>query len=294
MTLIPTLSPWHMARRCFASLLASIIVAAVAPAAAGAHQPSVSTAAAHTDEDSVILSPQQERTLTSQTKAASSSDAASAAAAVSPDPGQVGQWGPLVNWPVVPVFVALLANGKVLAYDSIGDHATESYPVQDHTRATVWDPTDGSFTPVNVTTGFNIFCSGLAHLMDGSIFVAGGNKNQQLDGIPQTHIFDPNTNTWSLGPTMYAGRWYPSVTPLNNGETLITSGRMDNSGNAIMPEVRRNDGTLRPLTTASLDLPLYPWIDVAPDGKAFYSGPDPTMRSLDTVSCRRLADPRLP
>ena len=76
---------------------------------------------------------------------------------------------------------------------------------------------------------------------------------------------------------MYAGRWYPSVTPLSNGETLITS------GGPPMPEVRRNDGTLRPLTTASLDLPLYPWIDVAPDGKAFYSGPDPTMRSLDTT-----------
>ena len=37
------------------------------------------------------------------------------------------------------------------------------------------------------------------------------------------------------------------------------------------------------LNSASLDLPLYPWIDVAPDGHAFYSGPDQTMRSLDTV-----------
>ena len=28
---------------------------------------------------------------------------------------------------------------------------------------------------------------------------------------------------------------------------------------------------------------MYPWIDVAPDGRAFYSGPDQTMRSLDTT-----------
>ena len=50
-----------------------------------------------------------------------------------------------------------------------------------------------------------------------------------------------------------------------------------------MPEVRKTDGGLRALNTASLNLPLYPWIDVAPDGRAFYSGPDQTMRSLDTA-----------
>ena len=189
----------------------------------------------------------------------------------------MGQWGPVVDWPVVAVNVALLENGKVLAYDSVGDNAAESYPVHDHTRATVWDPATGTQTPVNVTTGYNIFCSGLAHLMDGSLFVAGGNKNAQLEGIVQTHVFNPQTNTWSLGPNMAAGRWYPSVTPLGNGELLITEGGPDT------PEVRKTDGGLRALNTASLNLPLYPWIDVAPDGRAFYSGPSQTMRSLDTA-----------
>ena len=218
-----------------------------------------------------------ERRLEQHTKAVTAADAAAAAATVTGSADQVGQWGPVVDWPVVAVHMALLPNGKVLAYDSMGDNATESYPVQDHTRATVWDPATGAQTPVNVATGYNIFCSGLAHLMDGSLFVAGGTKDPQLDGIVQTHLFDPNTNTWSLGPNMAAGRWYPSVTPLSNGETLITSGGPD------MPEVRKIDGGLRALNTASLNLPLYPWFDVAPDGRAFYSGPDPTMRSLDTA-----------
>ena len=39
---------------------------------------------------------------------------------------------------------------------------------------------------------------------------------------------------------------------------------------------------MRALSTASLSLPLYPWMDVAPDGRAFYSGPDQTLRALDT------------
>ncbi len=72
---------------------------------------------------------------------------------------------------------------------------------------------------------------------------------------------------------MAAGRWYPSVTPLTNGEMLITS------GGPVIPEVRKTDGTLRTLSTAPQDLPLYPWMDVAPDGRVFYSGPDPTCGS---------------
>jgi hypothetical protein len=74
---------------------------------------------------------------------------------------------------------------------------------------------------------------------------------------------------------MAAGRWYPSVTPLNDGEMLITEGGPN------VPEVRETDGDLRALSTASLNLPLYPWMDVAPNGRAFYSGPSTTMRSLN-------------
>ena len=66
----------------------------------------------------------------------------------------------------------------------------------------MWDPATGTQTPVDVDTGFNIFCSGLAHLPDGRMFIAGGNKDQQFNGIVQTHIFDPGTNLWGLGPNM--------------------------------------------------------------------------------------------
>ena len=253
------------------------ILATGAPKAALAHEEPTSTVQGHVEEDSVAHSPAEERRLGRRTRAATAADAEAAAAAVTGNEHQVGQWGPVVDWPVVAVHAALLENGKVLAYDSVGDNATETYPVQDHTRATVWDPATGTQTPVWVTTGYNIFCSGLAHLMDGSLFVAGGTKNAQFDGIVQTHIFDSDTNTWSLGPNMAEGRWYPSVTPLGNGEMLITEGRPDT------PEVRKTDGALRTLNTASLNLPLYPWIDVAPDGRAFYSGPNQTLRSLDTA-----------
>ena len=239
------------------------------------HTHDVNTPAGHQAEDEVVHDAATEARLNSETRLRSAWASQATAAAVATDPGQVGQWGPVVDWPVVGIHVALLPNGKVLAWDSVGDAATETFPVHDFTRATVYDPITGTHTPATVDTGFNIFCAGFAHLFDGSLFIAGGNKNAQLQGIVQTHLFNPATNDWSLGPNMAAGRWYPSVTPLTNGEMLITEGGPDT------PEVRKTDGTLRTLSTASLNLPLYPWLDVAPDGRVFYSGPDQTLRKLD-------------
>ncbi len=236
-------------------LAVSVALIVIVPPAAVGHPGRVTTDAEHIAEDTAAHDRATEPRLTRQTRTATAADSLAAAAAVAGNEHEVGSWGPLVDWPVVGVHVALLPNGKVLAYDSVGDRATETFPVHDFTRATVWDPATGTQTPVNVT-GYNVFCSGLAHLMDGNLFLAGGNRSAALDGIVQTHVFNYQTNTWSLGPNMAAGRWYPTVTPLRNGEMLITEGGPD------IPEVRTTDGSLRRLTTASLNLPLYPWIHV--------------------------------
>jgi hypothetical protein len=257
------------------ALTLSLAVALGAPGVALAQD--IHTAAGHHAEDQVVHDAATEARLNRETRLRSAAASKATAAAVAANPGKAGRWGPVVDWPVVGIHVALLPNGKMLAWDSVGDRATETFPVHDFTRATVYDPATGTHTPVNVDTGYNVFCSGFAHLTDGSLFLAGGNKDAQLNGIVETHLFNPANNDWSLGPNMAAGRWYPSVTPLTNGEMLITEGGPD------IPEVRRTDGTLRTLSTASLGLPLYPWLDVAPDGRAFYSGPDQTLRKLDAA-----------
>lgn len=234
----------------------------------------VATPHGHEAEDNVSLTPREEAQLSHESSVKNAA-ARAKVPAVTGSPDVVGQWGPVVDWPVVAVGAALLSNGKVLAYDSVDDQATETSPVQDHTRATLWDPTTGSQTDVTLNDGTNIFCSGLAHLPSGNLYVAGGTKDQQLDGIVQTHYFAWSTGTWSLGVNMAYPRWYPTVTAMGNGKMLITS------GGAKIPEVRQQNGTLRQLSSASLGLPLYPWVNVAPDGRAFDSGPDQTMRSLN-------------
>ena len=112
------------------------------------------------------------------------------------------------NTPVVPVFQAVLPNGKVLMWDSVGDKSVDTYPDHTFTRAVVWDPATDTSKQVNVS-GYNIFCAGFAQLADGRVLVAGGNKNPAQDGIVQTHIFDWRTETWTRGPDMNAARWYP-------------------------------------------------------------------------------------
>jgi hypothetical protein len=249
---------------------------AVAHAGAASDSDGPTTGPEHAAEDFPVHDVAAEPGLAQRTRAATERDALAAAQAVAGPPSAVGTWGPLMDWPVVGVHEALLPDGTVLVYDSVGDHATESYPDQTFSRAMIWDPTTGSQTRVDVDTGYNIFCSGAAHLVDGTLFVAGGNKDQQLHGIVQTHLFDAGDHGWRLGPNMAVGRWYPSVTPLGDGETLITEGGPDT------PEVRTTAGALRSLGGAALNLPLYPWLDVAPDGRAFYSGPDQTLRTLST------------
>ncbi len=181
-----------------------------------------------------------------------------------------GQWGPVQNWPVIPVFTSLLHDGRVLAFDSVGDGPTEDYPMHNFTRATVWDPAAGSFLDVRVNTGFNIFCAGFATLINGELFVAGGNANADLDGIVATHTFTPDTNRWTNTDNMNYARWYPSVTPLANGEMLITGG-----GPAVS-EVRETDGRIRQLTSGARNYWAdrnYPWLQAAPNGDVAFLGP---------------------
>src|SRR4051794_21309668 len=83
----------------------------------------VTTDAEHRAEDGAPHDIAAEPRLAAQTHTAIAGDARASAAAVTGPPNVVGQWGALVDWPVVGIHVALLPNGKVLAYDSVGDHA---------------------------------------------------------------------------------------------------------------------------------------------------------------------------
>ena len=192
------------------------------------------------------------------------------------DPGQGGAWSSVLPTNVVPIFQAVLPNGKVLIWDSVGDGPAESTTDHSFTRAMVWDPATDTAVRTDLQ-GYNIFCAGYTQLADGRLLVAGGNKNAGLEGIVQTHIFDWRTQTWSRGPDMAAGRWYPAIQALGNDEAVIVG------GGPGVPEVYQTDGKLRRLSNASgYSDRLYPFLTTRPNGQVELMGPPTRMNTINT------------
>jgi Domain of unknown function (DUF1929)/FG-GAP repeat len=203
-------------------------------------------------------------------------------AAAADDPGQGGKWSSVINTDqgskvgVVPIFQAVLPNGKVLMWDSVGQSAPEQMPTNNFTRALVWDPSNNTYNRRDVPN-YNIFCAGYTQLANGNVLVVGGNKNAAMDGIVQTHIFNWQNETWSRGPNMAAERWYPAVQALGNDEAVIVGG-----GPAI-PEVYQTNGTLRRLTNASgYSDRLYAFLTTRPNGQVELMGPSTQMNTINT------------
>jgi hypothetical protein len=183
------------------------------------------------------------------------------AAAFGPDlPSEVGgEWSPPVPGPhgVVGVHAVLLHTGQVLVVEG--------------TRAATWRPDDGAATRVDPPV--DLFCCGHAQLPDGRIFFAGGAKT----GPPPTWtaIYDPVTGSWSRGPDMRQGRWYPTVTTLADGRALITTGDVDRSSsvNDDVEVFDPVDGTM--VLVGTRPFGLYPHQFVLPDGRVAIAGPTP-------------------
>ncbi|MFG1607746.1 galactose oxidase-like domain-containing protein [Actinoplanes sp. NPDC049265] len=196
---------------------------------------------------------------------------------IAPEPGRSGAWSAVIGTPVVPVFQAVLPNGKVLIWDSVGDNAAESYPVHDFTRAMIWNPADDTYRRVDLR-GSNIFCSGFAHLADGNILVAGGNANAQLDGTVRTYVFDWRAETWTRGRDMASPRWYPSVAETADGEHVIIG------GGPVTAEVRQNDGAIRELDGFTrYGARRYPFLASRPDAQLGFLGPTTTAYTISTA-----------
>jgi hypothetical protein len=188
-------------------------------------------------------------------------------------PEVTGQWSSVPNLPYYPIHIHLLPTGKVMiwgGYSISGDNAH------------LWDPDTAATTPLSLA-GYDLFCSGHSFLADGRLLVAGGNLNLDIKaGLADASLYDPTSDVWTRLPDMNAGRWYPTVTTLANGDALVIAGNTETGGTNPLPQVwQATSGTWRDLTNAVLNLPFYPWMYVAPNGKLFMAGPSVTARYLD-------------
>jgi len=208
-----------------------------------------------------------------------------------------GGFGPLHNWPIIPIAMMLMPDGRVFAY---GTNETGAQGAK--MNYAIWDPSLGTnnvaFTLLQNTTNTDIFCAGHSIIpATGQALIVGGDA--LVNGIrnyanSDVNIFDPVTSTLIRQPQQMAyKRWYATSVTSPIGEHIVLGGRNDKffagtptkpataASYSPIPEVRAADGTWRSLTNASNDYAYgalgasswyYPraWID--PRGKIFILG----------------------
>jgi chitodextrinase len=186
---------------------------------------------------------------------------------------QTGQWGSLINWPVVAVHGAMLPNGNILTW---GDGSS---------TPTIWDPAANTFT--NVPNAFaNPMCGGLNVLPDGRVITIGGGAVFG-PGITTVAGFNSANNSWAQLASTSFQTWYASTAVLPNGN-LIRIGGVNgcNNCNPEVPEVyspATNQWTT--LSNNPTLLPMYPFIYVRPDGTVAVTG------ASEVTSPLRIYDP---
>jgi hypothetical protein len=187
-----------------------------------------------------------------------------------PAEAATGKWGPVVDWPMVPLHMHLLPTGKILAwgkYDT-GVNGTMGG------RPRLWDPAAGAPTTARmISVDTMLFCAGHAFMPDGKLMTSGGHKADDK-GIDVTEIFDPASESFQPGlPKMAFGRWYPTVTELPDGRMLTMAGR-DSAGNVVeIPEIWENNQWVQLPGANGVEIPYYPRNFVDPkNGLVFMAG----------------------
>ena len=173
---------------------------------------------------------------------------------------QVGEWGPILNWPIVAVHASLMSTGQVLIWDAL-EFGT--------TLAKVWDPATSNFTDTPVNS--QLFCSAHSSLADGRLLVTGGHNGSEV-GIVDASIFNPTSSVWIEASDMSFARWYPSNTTLSDGRVLVLSGQVTHGVFADTPEIYNpstNSWSNVSVSTSDMHEEDYPLTFLMPNGKLY-------------------------
>ena len=142
----------------------------------------------------------------------------------------MGEWGPVVDWAIVPLHMGLLPNGKIFAWGK-----TES-PADTIGMPRIWDPAAGPPSSAQkIVVPDMLFCAGLSLIPDGRLMLAGGH-HMDAAGIKATYFFDQN-GSFVKGDNMHHGRWYPTLTVLGDGRILSMAGRDETKTVVRTPEI---------------------------------------------------------
>jgi len=191
-----------------------------------------------------------------------------------------GVWQVLpFNSPVRGIHTVVLKNGNVLLVAGSGNNP-DAFAAGTFTTA-VYQPATGTF--INVPTPADLFCAGHVQLPDGRVLIMGGNKaypaadgSHGYEGLKNSYIFDPATNSYSRVNDMSSGSWYPSATIMGNGDVISLGGLgEDSSGTVATQYFKTSESRWLGLGEAHQTWSfwgLYPSMILMQDGRLFYTG----------------------
>jgi hypothetical protein len=125
--------------------------------------------------------------------------------------GASGFFGPSFSWPIIPIHMALLPDGRVLNYGTDQTGAQGAQLIYD-----IWDPTSNAHTTLPNGTSTDIFCGAASLIGEGptvptsltsTMLVTGGDSTVGGVRTPRTirSIFS-TTSCTSGGPSRLAWR----------------------------------------------------------------------------------------
>jgi hypothetical protein len=160
----------------------------------------------------------------------------------------------------------LLPSGKILAWGKT------DVPPDTMGMPRVWDPAAGPPSGARMIMGVDtmLFCAGHALMPDGRLMVSGGHLKDDR-GIATTYFFSPD-GTPQRGPDMAHGRWYPTVTVLEDGRLLTMGGRDQANLVVKIPEIWEGGRWVELPGASNEEIPYYPRNFVDPkNGLIFYA-----------------------
>jgi hypothetical protein len=218
-----------------------------------------------------------------------------------------GMWSTLPGtMPINPIHAALLHTGKILVVSGSGNcpptlaGCSQGAPYAQ--GAALLDLSTNNIT--TMLTNWDMFCNGMSIMQDGRVLINGGTKGYgslavvgvtgeiPFTGLPNASIFDPGTESFvDLAPTAH-GRWYPTMTELNDGRMMTTGGLNDTDGNYNntseiwdganwSAEIAGNPNIP---DFPGFGFPLYPRMHLLPSGHVFYSAPSSATLDFNPTS----------
>lgn len=209
-----------------------------------------------------------------------------------------GVFGVPLAWPIIPIHVVLLPDGRVMSYGTNEQGQQGALLIYD-----VWNPKLGtggtSHDVLPNTTKSDIFCSSQSVMLSGQVLITGGDLT--VNGVRNfarnnTNLFTPSTHTLAANTPMNYARWYDSLVGLSNGQLVVFGGYQNQVTKqpvepATTPELYHPETHAWVALTGATSLPafgnagnwFYPRAYEGPGGKIFVVGNDGSLYSVSTA-----------